>query len=175
MFHRHDIILYFTVKGRYCGLARHRRLTAVLRVIDELPSHAQAARWYDNSGFVLPRNIMVPGNPPLPLEMTEGGYRENGQIFLPRDSGDAARVLAHWNQLYQERSEELGDVRVCFPLRVNVFEGFPLSDSLVAQIFGDAGFPNTQFRPAKVSKSLVESVLRRTGNDDVIEKLETAV
>jgi hypothetical protein len=73
-FQRDDIILYFTTKSSYLGPAAHRRLTGILRVIVEFGSHAAAALWYEQNGFSLPRNIMVPGNPPLPLEMTEGGY-----------------------------------------------------------------------------------------------------
>lgn len=170
-----DIVAYFTVKRSYEGSAApHRRLTAVLRVVAEERSHASAARWYEQNGFPLPRNIMVPGNGPLPLAQTEGGYRDHdGEIVLPRSSTDEARVLQHWDKLYQQRRYDVGAVRVCEPIYVNVSEGYPFRDQTVDEVFGKAGFPNTQWRFAPCSIEIMRSILVLVGGEDLAARLTT--
>ena len=171
-----DVVAYFTVKRSCYGEAAwHRRLTAVLRVVAEERSHASAARWYEQHGFPLPRNIMVPGNGPLPLAQTEGGYRdEDGEIVLPKSLQDEARVLQHWEKLYQQRRYDVGAVRICEPIYVNVREGHPFRDHDVEKVFGKAGFPNTQWRFAPCSVEITRTILRLAGGEDLTAQL-TAV
>jgi hypothetical protein len=169
--HKDDIVAYFTVKRRYFKEAAHRRLTALLKVVSEERSHLAAERWYEKNGFPLPKNIMVPRNPPLPLEMTEGGYRENGSFIAPRGTEDAARVLADWDRIYQERSCEVGDVRVCEPLLVDVCTGLMFDGDRVRVVFGERGFPNTQWRPAQVERRDMQMILRAVGREDLAEEI----
>lgn len=174
--HCDDVVAYFTVKRIYeGGAAPHRRLTAVLRVVAEERSHANAARWYERHDFPLPRNIMVPGNGPLPLAQTEGGYRgDDGEVVLPKSSQDEARVLQHWEKLYQQRRYDVGAVRVCEPIYVNVREGYAFREHIVDEIFGKAGFPNTQWRFACCSAEIMKSILLLVGGDSLAAQL-TAV
>lgn len=171
-----DVVAYFTVKRIYeAGAVPHRRLTAVLRVVAEERSHASAARWYEQHGFPLPRNVMVPGNGPLPLAQTEGGYRDkDGAIVLPKSSQDEARVLQHWEKLYQKRRYDVGAVRICEPIYVNVCEGYAFRDHVVDEVFGKAGFPNTQWRFALCSAEVIRSILLLVGGESLAAHL-TAV
>lgn len=172
-----DVVAYFTVKRCYQGdVASHRRLTAVLRVVAEERSHASAARWYEQHGFPLPRNIMVPGNGPLPLAQTEGGYRDDdGKIVLPNSPQDEARVLQHWEKLYQQRRYKVGAVRVCEPIYMNVREGYPFLDRDVDDVFGKAGFPDTQWRFAPCSVEITRSILMLVGGGESLAEQLTAV
>ncbi|WP_434046215.1 MULTISPECIES: hypothetical protein [Sorangium] len=143
----------------------------MLRVISEAKSHAAADRWYEQHGIARPRNIMVPGNPPLALEATEGGYRENGKIVLPTSPADAPRVLAHWDNLYQQRRYKVGDVRICEPLVVNIQCGYPFPERFVNEVFGNSGFPDTEWHPVEVSRDIMRAVLTAVGRSDVADVL----
>ena len=166
-----DVVAYFTVKGRYFDEREHRRLTAVLRVIHEARSHLAADRWYELHGFSLPRNIMVPRNPPLPLEMTEGGYHKGNEFIAPSDQVDAAQVLEDWNRVYEERRCRRGAVRICIPLLVDIRQGFRLSDEELRHIFGAAGFPNTQRRPARIDLDVMKAILIAVDQASVVDAL----
>lgn len=167
--HCGDIVAYFTVKRPYFGKEGHRRLTAVLRIVHDARSHVQAAKWYEERGLLLPRNVMVYGNPPLPIDATEGGYREGDRIVAPTSPADAPRVLAHWDALYEERRLAVGDVRICTPVLLDIWDGYIFNDEQVHRVFGDAGFPNTQWRPSGQSAETMVSILHAVGRSDLIE------
>jgi hypothetical protein len=68
-----DRIAYLTAKGRYLGeTSAGWRVVAVLHVIERLLSHPDAAAWYRARDLPLPSNCLVDGNPPKPLEQTNG-------------------------------------------------------------------------------------------------------
>ncbi len=68
-----DRVAYLTVRGRYlCDRQSGWRLVAVLRVVQRFASHTEAAAWYQRQGRPLPSNCIVEGNPPKPLELTNG-------------------------------------------------------------------------------------------------------
>jgi hypothetical protein len=164
-FRVNDVVAYFTTKYRNPGQVYQRRLTAVLRAIHELPSHFQADQWYRGNGFGLPRNIMVPSNPPLPLDATEGGYRDaNKKIVPPRSPEDAQRVLDYWDSTYEDRRCKVGHVRICDPLLVNVWSAPVFSDEMVREVFGSRGFPETRYRPAEISRDEMIALLTAIGN-----------
>jgi hypothetical protein len=51
--------------------ASTRRLVAVLRVVKSWESHELAAEWYRQKDLPAPRNCMVRGSQPLPLDFTD--------------------------------------------------------------------------------------------------------
>lgn len=68
-----DRIAYLTVKRRYLqDQIAGWRLVAVLRVRERLPNHNVAADWYRSRALRLPSNCLVDGNPPMPLDQTNG-------------------------------------------------------------------------------------------------------
>jgi hypothetical protein len=98
-----DVVIYQTKKGRFGGIAGHRRMTAVLLVTRIFDDHAGAAAWYETQGLPPPRNCMAPGNPPLPVSQTHRGTRH-------RHLNDAT-CLRRWEEEYRERA-------MAFPLFV---------------------------------------------------------
>jgi len=64
--HEGDVVAYVTVKHR-----GERRLVAILEVIKRFRDHDEAAAWYREHTGGIPRNCMVPGNPPLPQDMAQ--------------------------------------------------------------------------------------------------------
>lgn len=66
-----DQVVYITVQGKYPGSEELGwRLVAILDVFKRFESHSEAALWYKSQGVALPRNCMVPGNDPDPIDMT---------------------------------------------------------------------------------------------------------
>jgi hypothetical protein len=173
-FLRGDVILYFTIKGTYEDMPPHRRLTAVLRVVAERTSHAAAGDWYRAQGKALPRNLMLPGNGPLPLGMTEGFYRRKRkdrgkpieEIVRPRGPEDYERIVAEWDKLYSERKARCQDVRICEALFRDVWHGKNVDDALVGRAFGRA-FPNTKDKPQRIETLTAERLLGNLGLEDV--------
>ena len=68
-----DTVVYLTVKGTYGrDIQPGWRLVAVLKVVNRFESHVLAADWYRSNNLALPSNCIVEGNPPKPLELTNG-------------------------------------------------------------------------------------------------------
>jgi hypothetical protein len=154
-------------------------LTAVLSVLSARKSHAGAGDFYRERGLPLPRNLLLPGNPPLPIEMTEGFYRTEGPDgaevrVSPRDAEDGPRVVAAWDKLYSQRKNQCQDVRICEPRFVDVAQGRVVDDATVLNVFGPKGFPNTQLRPAKLDRAIVVALLQACGLGAVAEALPSA-
>ena len=112
---------------------------------------------------------MVPSNPPLPLDATEGGYRDKktGRIVPPSSPADASRVLDYWDGTYQVRRCNEGHVRVCIPVLVDVWSARVFSDDMVREVFGSRGFPKTQYRPAEVSRDEMIALLTVIGHTEL--------
>jgi hypothetical protein len=175
---RHDVVAYFAIKFPYDGERPHRRMTAVLRVEDECTSHARAGDWYRDRDQPLPRNVMLPGNGPLPLEMTEGFYwkkvKRDGktvkvQVF-PHDLNDYARVVTEWDRLYEVRRLACQEVRPCTVLWRDLRIGRRLTDDASRQIFRD-GFPITKDRPQEVAPATFVALLRGLALAEVADEL----
>lgn len=94
--HIGDVVIYQTKKARFGGIAAHRRMTAVLQVSRIFDDHAGAAAWYEAQGLSLPRNCIVPANPPLPVAQT---HRRTRHRHLDDDD-----CLLQWEEEYQERA-----------------------------------------------------------------------
>lgn len=154
-----DVVVYMTVNGFYEALRpAHRRLVAVLRVIAKQQSHVAAEKWYRACNSELPRNIMVIGNGPLPLEQTQGFYLDDRKKkVFPRDRSDHGRILEEWDAIYNERRYKCGHVRICEALYRELCDPPALWPGDVGRVFADGEFPDTEYRP----KPIVEAVARK--------------
>jgi len=96
--HTGDISVYLTKKGQYPGHAdSHWRFVAMLEVLHRFSTHRAAADWYLAKNLPLPRNCIVSGNPPLPLDHT---------VHKRRD-------LLEWDAAYRTRAYICGVFLVC--------------------------------------------------------------
>lgn len=99
--HEGDLIVYITCKGKYLGINQpHWRLTAILEVFKRFEAHTEAAAWYMDQELALPRNCMVAGNPPCPIEMTA-------------PITEFTTDLRRWDLAYQSRARRCGVFLVC--------------------------------------------------------------
>lgn len=94
-----DEVVYITTKDHYGESYRHWRLVARLRVLKRFKSHPEASAWYLAKLGELPRNCMVPGNPPLPLTKTARGVSACAPAC-----GGASASLEDWDAGYQYRA-----------------------------------------------------------------------
>lgn len=166
-----DVVIYTTVRDAYEGIAAHRRMTAVLRVIAAHRSHPSAADFYRTRDLPLPRNLFVPNNPPLPLDMTEGFYwtKVNGRKVrvAPDGPADAPRILAEWDAIYRERRDRCQDVRICEIVFRDLWNGRIVDEQMISAIFGPDGFPNTEYRPARIGQTTAAALLSQCGLGDI--------
>ncbi|MDX8361640.1 hypothetical protein [Cytobacillus sp. IB215316] len=65
-----DIVIYLSKKGYYDKKIKHWKLVAVLLVEETMVSHEEAATWYTNNNFQLPKNIVVNRNAPLTFNLS---------------------------------------------------------------------------------------------------------
>jgi hypothetical protein len=143
-----DVVLYLTVKARYRSKRSHRRLTAVLRVVQRFSTHQEAARWYRSRRLRLPSNCIVRGNPPLSLDKT--AYERLG-------CEDAARL----EPLYRTRAREHGQFLACEALfRDLSFDAPVVHDSDLKHAFGKV--PGTQ-NPAPIPLERLKRLMKRLG------------
>jgi|ERR1700677_471812 hypothetical protein len=98
-----DRVAYLTAKGKYLGDAEPGwRLVAVLRVVQRFTSHTEAAAWYNGHNLPLPSNCFVDGNPPKPLELTNGDPPKQVRERM-RGVNDPVRVIRLWDATYRQR------------------------------------------------------------------------
>lgn len=152
-------VAYFTVGSPH-------RLAALLLVVERFDTHASAVTgWYRPRGIELPRNLIVPGNPPLRFGLTCGFYTNaNGDRVLP----DAALgrteedVVREWDDLYKGRQLEAPHALVCQRLFVDLTNPPELSDAGVNRVFPKRRFPGTQ-TPAKVDEKVIDALVTELG------------
>jgi len=148
-----DTVVYITVRGRWLDSPKedHWRLTAILRIIERCESHAEAASWYRDKGLALPSNCMVPGNPPLPLEMTGLASRGRPAPTPPTLTGRPLpmvdETLAGWDASYKRRSSRWGVFLVSEAEHVDVHTPPAITRQTMVDIFRRV--PGTQM-PAKI-------------------------
>jgi hypothetical protein len=150
-----DRVGYLTMKSNLGKrMQEHHRLTAVLEVVESLPSHQVAATWYRGRALLLPSNCMVPGNLPQPLAAS------HGQCSLsPRLSG--SELWDAWNHHYHERALQYPTFVVCRTLYRDLSWTAPLvTDDHLALCFGES--PSTQ-NPTSLDCSGFEKLLKVTG------------
>ena len=128
-----DVAVYMTIKGNYPGHpGRHRRLTAILKVIERFQSHEMAAAWYEDMGLELPRNCIVPDNPPLDLDRTS--------------NLDNYPHVERWDSEYRRRSEECSVFLVCEPLFLELYAPPVVTEDMLCAAFGR--IPGTRNPPS---------------------------
>lgn len=150
-----DTVGYMTVKRRYChGEKPHRRLTAVLHVIERCESHAEAAEWYRSRGLTLPSNCMVADNPSKPLE-------ESHMIHRARRQFAGERLLRTWDREYRLRTAEFGTFIICKSMFRSLSWDAPVvNDEQLKAAFGK--IPGTQ-NPGIVSALGFHEFMRLLG------------
>ena len=145
-----DLVAYITTKGKYEAIPRHHwRLVAILRVLRRFETHIDAAAWYGAQGVPLPKNCIVEGNPPLPLEQT-GGTNQFG------DRNDPDRVVRRWNAAYRARASECGVMLATEPVLLELQTPAVISDQDL-RIFGGR-MPGTQ-NPPRIRPEVIARLL----------------
>ena len=131
-----DMVVYITRKARYFNATEgHWRLVAILKVLASFESHAAAADWYRAKRLPLPSNCMVPGNPPLALEMTD------------RHCDD----LRRWDAIYRLRARTWGVFHACEPQFRELHHPPALTEAMMKHIFGH--LPETRNPPTITSEA----------------------
>jgi hypothetical protein len=126
-----DVVAYMTMKRRYGSKTPHRRLTAVLRVVETFPTHRDGAWWYAERGLGVPSNCLVPNNPPYRLQESAGacGSKKKGGCGRPS--------WKEWDELYQERCRQHGAFVVCDVLFRKLSWSAPvITDEALIGVFG---------------------------------------
>lgn len=150
---KNDEILYLTVKSSFGQPTEtHYRVVAHLRVKQDFPSHAAAATWYATNGVTIPSNCMVPGNPPVPYEQT------NGRSERAWRSYSEAMRLQFWDGMYRKRSRQIGLFFACEPLWLELHQPPKLLASDLIEILGRV--PGTQ-NPPPLTEPQIRAVLMR--------------
>lgn len=127
-----DIAVYVTVKRPYFQLAAHQRLVAMLEVVKRFERHEEAAEWYRGQGLSLPRNCMVAGNEPLPLDHTVVDERS----IWP------GGTVENWDEAYQAKANEFKVFLACKPLYLELHNPPIFTAATMIDIFGNV--PGTQ-------------------------------
>ena len=141
-----DRVVYLTQKGKYGETPfPHRRLVAVLDVVERFETHSDAAAWYQSRGFSLPSNCMVPANLPTPYELTS-------KMFPERE----------WDAGYAWRARQSGTFLACRPSYVELQAPPVVSDSDLHAVFDR--IPGTR-NPGKLDRDLVDALLYGLGID----------
>ena len=134
--HPGDIVVYLTNKDRCLGVEPgHRRLVAILAVLERFESHTQAAVWYQARGERLPVNCMVAGNPPLVIDRTAP---------ITEFKSD----LRRWDLEYHRRARRCGIFLACTARYLELHNPPIVIDDMLRTAFGRV--PGTQ-NPPEVS------------------------
>jgi hypothetical protein len=132
--HTGDRVAYYAVKARYAAhVISHRRLVALLEVLERFESHDAAAAWYGSRGLPLPSNLLVPGNLPKPLEETNHQPPGNLKRLMPRMT--PGKVVELWDAQYQKRALKWGVVLVCRSIWLELWAPPVLAEPTLQQIF----------------------------------------
>lgn len=146
-----DIVGYMTTKSRFgTRAARHRRLTAVLRIIDKLASHKAAAEWYCARGLPLPSNCMVADNPAKPIGQSHRRHKAARRL----NDEALARI---WDRAYRKHATKFKTFLVCRALYRELSWDAPMiGDDHLMRAFGR--IPATQ-NPGRLRPSEFRTLL----------------
>lgn len=152
-----DRIAYLTVKGLYPGDREVGwRLVAVLRVIQQFPTHQAAAQWYQGKHVDLPSNCIVENNPPIPLSMTNGKPPSEVARRV-RGEEDPVKAIRMWDRTYRIRVAQTPVFLVCQPEFLSLLAPPQLLPADMIQVF--ERIPSTQ-NPPRISCNELEHMLR---------------
>jgi hypothetical protein len=149
-----DIVGYMTKKAKYKNPSPHRRLTAILKVRDMFPTHAEAATWYRTCDMRLPNNCMVSGNDSIPLSASNRMRDDNSLL-------SDAKAARNCDAQYRLRAKSFGTFVVCRVLFRDLSWNAPVvtDDTLIAA-FGR--IPATQ-NPGNLSSRRFRQLLELLG------------
>ena len=139
-----DTVLFTTTKGRWGGApgrAAHWRLVAVLEVVARFETHADAAPWYAARHLRPPGNLVVDGNPPLPVPLTLDYGR----------AGDG-----EWDAVCAARAADCGTVLACETRVLDLHDPPPVVTDDWLAVFG--AVPNTR-TPPEISEAQFDRLL----------------
>ena len=142
-----DTVVFTTTKGRWGGgWGLHWRLVAVLEVAVRFGTHAEAAAWYAGRGLRPPGNLVVDGNPPLPVPLT-------------LHHGRAQPAGGDWDAVCVERAAAVGTVLACETRLLDLTAPPPVLQDDWLTLFG--GVPNTR-TPPEISEAQFDRLLALT-------------
>ena len=137
-----DTAVFTTTKGRWArGSEAHWRLVAVLEVERRFETHPQAAGWYAAAGMRPPGNLVVDGNPPLPVPLTLHHGR-------PHDDD--------WDAVCAARAADCGTVLACRTRLLDLHDPPPVTQDDWLAVFG--AVPNTR-TPPEISEAQFDRLL----------------
>jgi hypothetical protein len=139
-----DAVVFTTTKGRWGGVPgrpAHWRLVAVLEIAERFETHAGAAAWYAARGMRPPGNLVVDGNPPLPVPLT----LHHGKVH----DGD-------WDAVCAERAADCGVVLACETRVLDLEDPPPILQDDWLALFGTV--PNTR-TPPEISEAQFDRLL----------------
>jgi hypothetical protein len=136
-------VAYITNQGLYGGKAGWA-LVALLNIVKRFESHAAAAEWYRTSGFAVPSNCIVPGNPPQLYHLTN---QKPPDVVAERvdTEADPERAVQLWDGTYAKRAKECGVFLACEANFLELWHPPVLRHSDFHAIFGRV--PGTQNPP----------------------------
>jgi hypothetical protein len=150
-----DRVAYLTVRGRYLGDSQSGwRLVAVLRIAERFDSHMEAAAWYKRQSLHLPSNCFVDGNPPKPLELTNG---DPPKEVKEREEHDPVRVIRLWDATYRQRISKWPVFLATKPDFLELIQPPQLTETQMSSIFGRV--PST-LNPPVISSQQLEDLVR---------------
>jgi hypothetical protein len=152
-----DRVAYLTVRGRYLGDDESGwRLVAVLRVVQRFTSHAEAAAWYNRQNLPLPSNCFVDGNPPKPLELTNGDPSKQVRERM-RGVNDPVRVIRLWDATYRQRVADRPVFLATEPEFLDLNDPPQLREPQIRAVFG--GIPST-LNPPQITRKQLECLVQ---------------
>ena len=161
-----DIIVYITVGGIFHPHKIGHHLVAVLQVINVFQSHTLGSSWYLANFSSLPKNCMIPNNPPLDFDKTGGNFKVKIQLnhFMSmspqRQTLIGQRRILNWDSQYLFRSSKW-PVFICTkPLFLNLTNPNLITRTDFIRIFGK--IPNTQI-PKVISQTKLNQLFILSG------------
>lgn len=149
-----DVVAYLLKAKRYGMGYKHRRLTAVLRVIDVFETHAEGAAWYRDKRLRLPNNCMVPRNKAFPLSRSHQR--------APQSAGSSVTANnTSWDKDNQKQTDKRGAFVICERLFVNLDWDAPeVSEEILKTAFGKVP---CSLNPKKQTVKAGQRLLTRIG------------
>ncbi len=160
--HVGDHVAYMTCTGHWhedgtARPARHRRLTAILRVKFVCDSHEEAPAWYRKRALQLPSNIMVADNPAQPLEKSH-------RMTRFRCAMSDGKLHGTWDNAYKRRARKFKQVVICKPVFRSLGWKAPVVlDEDLRKVFDKLpGTQNPGEQPIELLEKLMAQLKRRT-------------
>jgi len=150
-------VVYLTVKGAYgADTFPGWRLVAVLNVEKRFETHDLAAAWYCSKSLALPSNCIVEGNPPKPLELTNGHPPAEIRARFPIAS-EPERAIRLWDAGYRQRVAKWPVFLICNTVLLDLHAPPQIVESDLLAVFG------------RIPGTLTPPLITRGRLDDLIQ------